>query len=308
VRLPDSKNHGGRDIKGLAQVQDIFPTLLDLCKIKTQQDIEFDGMSLEKQIKDTEEMPDRILVVQLQRRIPIKKYDTCVLWGPWRLLNGIDADPNATPEVKAIYQARMKKYEINLELYNIETDPHQDTNVIEQYPEVAEKLKSYYENWWESTREGRETFTHVVIGNDAENPVKLAATSWAETYLTQKSDILEGRNKNGWWNLNVDRAGDYEFALRRWPEETNTPLSGAVGVTYTDSIPYGSGKDGVALPIARAKIKINGMEMETEVSPDDLAAIFEVRLENGPAKLQTWFYDQKGEELCGAYYVDVTRK
>uniref|UniRef100_UPI0032165A72 arylsulfatase n=1 Tax=uncultured Draconibacterium sp. TaxID=1573823 RepID=UPI0032165A72 len=309
IRLPQaSSSFKGKDIKGLAQVQDIFPTLLDLCDIQPEQKIEFDGISLEQQIKGKELMPDRILVNQFQRRLEIKKYDACIMWGPWRLLNAIDADPKETEHKKAIYEVRKKNYEINLELYNIENDPHQDNNVIDQHPNIVKKMKAYYENWWESTRKGRETFTPVVIGNNAENPVELAATSWAETYFTQKSQILLGQKKNGWWNLHVETDGEYEIKLRRWPKETNTPLSGIVGVTYTDSIPYGPGQKGVALPIASAKIKIGKIEKQIKVAPDDLAAVFQVKLEKGPIKLQTWFYDKNGKELCGAYYADVNRK
>jgi len=36
-------------------------------------------------------------------------------------------------------------------------------------------------------------------------------------------------------------------------------------------------------------------------------AVFTLRLAEGWTKMQTWFYDEAGKELSGAYYVYVER-
>jgi len=36
-------------------------------------------------------------------------------------------------------------------LYDMEQDPGQTTNVIDQHPDVAEKMRNYYEGWWKET-------------------------------------------------------------------------------------------------------------------------------------------------------------
>ena len=48
--------------------------------------------------------------------------------------------------------------------------------------------------------------------------------------------------------------------------------------------------------------------MAKEVDFDDLSAAFNVNLDAGPALLHTWFDDDKGEAITGAYYVYVRRK
>lgn len=100
----------------------------------------------------------------------------------------------------------------------------------------------------------------------------------------------------------MERIGDYEISLRRWPVEADLAL--------TEAAPEYKGVDGVyapghALPIARADLKIAGIEKSKMVSATDKEAKFVVRLKRGPTELQTWFRDAGGKELCGAYYVDV---
>lgn len=179
--------------------------------------------------------------------------------------------------------------------------------MIDQHPEVVAKMKADYDKWWQETQPHINIKHHIVIGNDAENPMMLSCMTWAETYFTQKKRILEGSKANGWWNLEVDKAGTYSFELRRWPSETGAALQDAVGVKYTDTKPYGPGKEGKALDIAEARIKIASHNQKLKVNKGDKSASFKLQLKQGPTKLQTWFYDKGNHELCGAYYVYVKR-
>jgi len=65
---------------------------------------------------------------------------------------------------------------------------------------------------------------------------------------------------------------------------------------------------GVALPIATARLKVADFDQTRAVTPSDTAITFTLTLKSGPAKLQTWFYDASGAEICGAYYVYLHRK
>jgi len=64
---------------------------------------------------------------------------------------------------------------------------------------------------------------------------------------------------------------------------------------------------GKAVPIATARLKIGDADVSKAVAKDDNAATFTVRLTAGKAQLQTSFYDEHGQELCGAFYVSVRR-
>ena len=109
---------------------------------------------------------------------------------------------------------------------------------------------------------------------------------------------------SGPWSVRVDRAGRYRFSLRRWPKES--------GLYLRDPAPplkgkYGDLFAGKAMAITQARIRIGEKEMNKPVDGDDLQVEFEAELAAGDTQLQSWFYDQAGELLAGAYYVEVER-
>jgi len=269
VRWPKGGIQGGRDINELAHSTDIFPTLLELADIKVPKEARIEGQSLAKQIQDKTPMPDRILVVQFQRRIEIKKWDACILWGPWRLVNGIDVEPSDPPERQDIYRKRNQNYETVLELYNIEDDPKQLDDVIEKHPDVVAKMKAHYEQWWAKTEKNLDVPRSVVIGNDAENPTFLSATAWENTYFTQIDNVLDGRPANGDWNVVVDQDGVYEFAMRRWPKEADRPIRAVANIYLTDPYAHGPVKKGTALPIERARLRVGDFDESAPIEPED---------------------------------------
>ena len=67
------------------------------------------------------------------------------------------------------------------------------------------------------------------------------------------------------------------------------------------------GDAGVALPIAKARLRVGEDDVSQSVRPDDHEATFTLRLPRGRTTLETWFYDDAGQEICGAYYVYVRR-
>jgi arylsulfatase len=116
-----------------------------------------------------------------------------------------------------------------------------------------------------------------------------------------------GVEKSGYWLLDVAKAGEYEFELRRWPKEIDRPLR--------EGDPNGYGE----IPIDRASFYISNYHHMTiaekkpygfeglmkAVEPGDTAVVFTVPLEKGPIALHTWFQG-KGNTLS-AYYVYVKR-
>jgi hypothetical protein len=64
---------------------------------------------------------------------------------------------------------------------------------------------------------------------------------------------------------------------------------------------------GVALPIAKARIKVADFEQTVAVRSENRAVSIQVTIARGSVDLQTWFYDRDGNEICGAYFVYVTR-
>ena len=280
------------DIKGLTQVQDVLPTLVDLCGLKTPADASFDGISLMPALKGVSPVPeDRMLVINYSRmpwhsypmphsRSLMRRDGAGVLWKRWRLLT-------------------------DNRLYNLEDDPLQQNNVIHKYPEVVARLRNHLNKWWKEVEDIANVPQRVIIGSDAEDPTMLTACEWLDVFVDQQSQVRRGVRKNGWWELQVDQSGLYEFELRRWPREANTAISaGLPGVKVT----AGELDPGIALPVVAAKAKIDFVEKRKPVKADAQSVIFGFKLDKGPVRLYTSFVDEKGEDICGAYYVYVKRK
>ena len=49
------------------------------------------------------------------------------------------------------------------------------------------------------------------------------------------------------------------------------------------------------------------IDMLQKVAENACSVVFRLKLKAGKKRLQTWFMDDKGDELCGAYYVHVKR-
>ncbi len=47
-------------------------------------------------------------------------------------------------------------------------------------------------------------------------------------FFWTSSQVRSGEKKNGTWHVQVEKAGEYEIALRRWPRGVDVPLSGSV--------------------------------------------------------------------------------
>jgi arylsulfatase A-like enzyme len=283
VRWPGGNLRKPGDVDGLTTVQDIFPTLLDLCGVPRPRTAAFDGVSLAGVLRGEGEPPaDRMVVVQFSRMndpVP-KKGDACVLWRRWRLV----ADK---------------------ELYDLAADPEQKGNVIEARADVAAKMRTHYQTWWAGVSPRVNDHEAIVVGSDAENPLVLSPADWEDSFLDQAAQVRAGLRRNGAWNVEVARAGGYEVTLRRWPAEADAAIrAGRPAVKHAD----GQFPAGVALPIASARLKVGEFDATRPVGEEDRAVTFAVELPAGRTKLRTWFLDAGGQEIAGAYYVTVRRK
>jgi arylsulfatase len=283
VRWPKGGLSGGRDRGGLTQVQDLAPTLLELCGVKPPATARFDGVSLAPLLRGGVAAPalaQRTLVVQFSRMgVGRPQYgDACVLWRQWRLLNGTD-------------------------LYDVEADPAQASNVAAAHPEIVARLRDHYDRWWARVSPRLDTFEPVFIGAPQENPVLLSPTEWADVFLDQGIQIRRAEPRNGAWHVFAERPGEYKFTLRRWPRDVDAPMRAGLPAHRDRDAQYAAG---AAMPIARARLATGlNFDGSQPVTADQREAVFTTRLPEGPGKVQTWFYDEQGRELSGAYFVWV---
>jgi arylsulfatase len=196
-----------------------------------------DGISLASVLKGKKKVSeDRILIINYSRMPGFSNYPS----------------PHSQTQMRAD-QAAVSLEEMAItrrirELYNLATDPMQTKNVINQHPEVVAKMRKPLYEWWERVKDlANEAQNAAIIGTQYENPTKLSATEWLDVFVDQQGQIRRGVLKNGYWLIDVARAGQYEIELRRWPKEADGTISG--------TLPDGSG---TALPINQAMLFLSG--------------------------------------------------
>lgn len=287
VRWPEGKLAHGTDVEEMVQVQDLLPTLIDLCELESiDSPLEFDGTSLAPLLSgESTELPDRKLVVQY--RSSGEPWDPAVvMWNDWRLLRtkkGRNPQPPNAP----------------LELYNVADDPGQQTNVIEQNAEVVAAMKEHYEAWYAEAKPLFDKKRWIAVGTEQANPIILYAQDWIGDYCDNAGGLSHA-TAQGYWNVDIAQEGVYEIGLRRWPAESNKALTEG----------WAEGPGGVersARPIAAANLQIAGNNYTLDTNPKDTEARFLVSLPAGQTQLETTFMNGKGEALCSAIYTYVRR-
>jgi len=273
VRWPAGKLGRPRDIDVLSECQDILPTLADLCGLDVPDTMVTDGMSLAGLLREKEKtLADRMLVVRYgpDNR---EKWECAVLWNKWRLVSG-------------------------KRLYHVRSDPHQDNDVAAEHPDIVAAMHTHYEQWWAKTDPLFRQRRYIHLGSERANPVMLYSSDWRGSYADNFGNLSNG-NQIGYWDVLVERKGEYRITLSRWhPAAGNAldaPLQG----------PQGKGK---AVPIAKARIRVGNVDVSQPTVTGQKEVSFTLHLEAGKTQLSTWFYDKDGKELCSAYYTLVESK
>ncbi len=271
IRWPGGGLRGPGDIDRLSAHIDVLPTLIELCGLKLPRDVRFDGASLAPLLKgETNRWPDRTLLVHSQRIEHPEKWRKCaVMTQQWRLING-------------------------KELYDIKLDPLQEKDVAAANPEVVERLRQSYEQWWADLSRDFDKYCEIVVGSDRQNPTRLMSHDWhSPDPAWSQQAVRNGSKANGFWAVEIERDGTYEFELRRWPVELDAPINGAIA-------------RGKAITATNARLKVADVDVSRPISKEDRAVTFRVKLKAGKTRLETWFTDNEGTSR-GAYYVYAKR-
>ncbi|MBM3475482.1 MAG: arylsulfatase [Armatimonadetes bacterium] len=261
----------GTDIDRLAANVDLLPTLAELCGLHPTAGLKLDGKSLVPLLRgQAPDWPERVIITDSQRiEYPEKWRQSAVMTERWRLVNG-------------------------KELYDIRADPGQEHDLAAEHADVVAKLREEYDRWWEELLPTFDDYCEIVVGADAENPSRLGSHDWHDVFPPwNQTHILEGQVANGFWAVRVAQAGEYEITLRRWPEEANTPITGAV-------------PGGTAIAAHAARLKVADVDTQQPIPEGASGVTLTVQLPAGDTRLQTWLINDAGEDR-GAYYVYVKR-
>jgi arylsulfatase len=287
IRWPAGKLGTPRDISTPTQIQDLRWTLPDLCGFsRTGGGDLYEGANLAEMLRGkADKLGDRMLVVQYGQ-VP-KKGDACVIWGKWRLVK-------------------------DAELYDVEADLAQKTNVLDKHPEIVKRMRDFYAHWWEGIEPSVSTFVPcATLGAEQQPEVSLTSADWENIYADNTGHVRNavGGPTGVHWHVDVAKAGDYEIVLRRWPRETKA----ALGAKYdaTGELAAIGGKTyappSVTFPIAGVKVQIAGKEASAKTAPTEQEVAVTMTLPAGKTTLKAWFQDADGKDLCGAFFAYVRR-
>lgn len=292
IYWPEKNLMGGTEYHGLTSVMDLLPTFIDICNLKSNK-INFDGQSLKPMLLGKESgLNDRYFIVEQQRiPVPVKWRNCVVVDKKWRLING-------------------------KVLYDLEKDFGQTNDVAAQFPEVVQELRTKYERIWEDISTKDDEYQRLILGSDEDPETLLTAQDWywpnnddKQNLIVGQSTVREGKISNGIWPVEVEKEGEYLFELRRWPKESGLLLNASTDEILSESNDielkrWGKKPPGKVFNITKARIRVNEIEKEFDVNASDKSANVTLKLNKGPADIQTWFYTFEGDTL-GAYYVNV---
>ena len=291
IRWPDGKLTGGRDVETITAYVDVLPTLIDLCAVEAPKGVRFDGVSITPLLngKPPVAWPDRILVTDSQRvKDPIKWRKSAVMTSTWRLNNG-------------------------KELYNIKSDPGQKQNVAAAHPKVVKRLTDFYDQWWAEIEPSFQNATAIYLGHPADNPARLTSHDWITTGSTpwNQSHVrraMNGKGNTGFWNVKVTEPGEYQFRLRRWPEEVDLPIAAplAPGAAVPGAKAYRTA-DGIAIQPTKATLQIGDVTVSKAIEKNAKEVTFDIAVTPGKKTLSALFESEDGI-VHGAYFVYVTKK
>ena len=241
---------GGRAVEPIAAHVDLMPTILEACGVEAPKDRKLDGKSLLGLAEGkATTAPDRALFLQWHRGdAPEPFRAAAVRTQRWKLVDG-------------------------KELYSLDVDPGEQTEISRFWPERVASMRRMYEAWFEDVgRDGYEP-PRIWVGSELENPTLLTRQDWRGPKASWDAGGL------GYYETDVRRAGLYRATLR-FPR-TEAPAK----AVFTCDFAKGEGA------VARGA---------TEFSLD-------VRIERtGPCRVQGSIQTGEGLER-GAHYLELRR-
>jgi arylsulfatase A-like enzyme len=284
-RLP-----AGVDVDRIAAHIDVYPTLLDLCGVKKPDAAPVDGVSLRPLLSgNAANWPDRTLFFQQTRPDP----------------QGIDE-----PRLYTHGAARSQRYKIVMsaadpkelytkaigvgetELFDMEKDPGESTNIAPAHPGIVSKMRSDYEAWFRDVTRGLHPPVRNRLGAPEANPTTLTGqdvrgpqalfVAWNHR-MAERHRQSEPKG-SGYWEVEVMRGGEYEITLR-----------------------FGAAEDEKsALEAGKARLQVGPVAREQPIVQGARAVTFRLALKPGEARLEAVLSGQRKDgAIVSPCFVDV---
>ena len=281
IRWKDGKVSGGWDIEETTAHVDLIPTLAGLCDISIPMNTKLDGLDFSPLLlKKGDKLGERTLFVHSRQdwRPPLDVVETCLIKDKWRLVNGN-------------------------ELYDIEKDQMQLTNLADRHPEIVKALLAKNAEFLKETKKNYAytEFPTAIVGNPGQEKIKLTIQHAIgdDLPIWKSEQVAEGnKNQNNTHPIQIEREGRYKISCRRWPEENPGPILGIPKKNPKNWFTYKS------ISPEKIRIQVANQILEREINAADEEVNFEVYLEKGKTFLVNDFIE--GNEKYGVYYSYVT--
>lgn len=253
-----------RKIDTIAAHIDVVPTLLEATGTPKPGEVLLDGRSLLPLLTGSPvPWPERVIYIQSHRGNEPQLYrNFAAISQRFKLVQPLSFRQEMPPDPV-------------FELYDIEADPGERTNLAETHPAEVERLKRGYEQWFQMVSESRGYDPpRIYVGTEQENPVILTRQDWRVL-----GEDGWGDSHLGFWWIHVARPGDYEIRFEFSP--------GPAGGT--------------------AELKIQDTVQTRSFGKEEGDLLFgPISLQAGDAKLEATLR-REGEPPSGVRYVQVRR-
>ena len=279
IKWKNGKLFGGQNYSGLSAHVDMLPSLLSLAKIPFSSRKKIDGTDLSKYILNQKEA-DRMLVTDTQRNLwPEKGKQSCVMYGNWRLVNGN-------------------------ELYNIEDDPGQKNNIINENQDLSKKMQRFYDDWWEdASKEFQYSYIDIIpnISNTvtAHDVQVSSITAWDQSVIRGGDPYELGK-----FYVDFKKSGEYKLTLRRWPKESGLNLKDSINDYVPATKNWDQQLNGKSMKISSAFIKIGDEEYKLKISDELDNASINININAGKTTIEPGFILESGQNSV-AFYTDI---
>lgn len=281
IRWKDGKIKGGKDLSIPSSHVDIFPTLISLCNLKTEHDLNLDGIDLTPYLyKKKPVVNNRSIFIHHRQdwRPPHDVKQTCIVKGNWRLLNG-------------------------KELYNVAKDRKQLHNVAKDHPELVAQMLKENALFLQRSKQNPEyaQMPVSIVGTKEQTTTKLTIQHaiGEDKGIWKSEQVAAGlKNTNNTHAIEIAKNGTYQIECRRWPKECPGPILGIPSENPKKWFDYKT------IQPEKVRIQIANQMLEKQIMPADEAVVFTVNLEKGKTFLVNDFI--QGKQKYGVYYTYIT--
>jgi arylsulfatase/arylsulfatase A len=191
----------GRSSDRVAAHIDVLPSILDAVGVQQPESVRVDGRSFLPLLSGEDvTWPQRYLVIQSHRgAVPVRYHHFLIRDDRWKLVH------------HSGFGRESFEGEPRFELYDMESDPFEMTDLAREHPDVVARLRGAYDSWFDdvgSTRPDNYGKVPIRIGTLHESPTTLTRQDWQPTVRHS----WRHPEANGFWDLEAS-AGIYDVTL-----------------------------------------------------------------------------------------------